>query len=116
MCEDLNISGAIGILSEAVGQYSTDAAPELTTGSSTLGAEFEALQAMDSILNVIQLEEEVCTENLDVTKIELLIETRLDARDAKDWTRADEIRDELCAMGIEIMDGPEGTTWSRVVQ
>jgi len=116
MCEDLNIAGAIGILSEAVGQYSTDAAPELTTGSSTFGAELEALQAMDSILNVIQLEEEVCTENLDVTKIELLIETRLDARDAKDWTRADEIRDELCAMGIEIMDGPEGTTWSRVVQ
>ena len=116
MCEDLNIAGAIGILSEAAGQYSTDVPPDLSIGSSTLGAEFEALQAMDSILNVIQLEEEVCTENLDVTKIESLIEARLDARDSKDWTRADEIRDQLCDLGIEIMDGPHGTTWSRIVR
>lgn len=119
MCDDLNIAGAIGILSEAVGQYSVDVTPEpseLCEGASTLFAELEALQAMDSILGVIQLEEEVCNSNLDVTKIESLIEARLDARGAKDWARADEIRDELCAMGIEIMDGSEGTTWSRVVQ
>jgi cysteinyl-tRNA synthetase len=88
----------------------------LSAGPNTLGAELEALKAMDSILNVIQLEEEVCTENIDVTKIESLIEARLDARDAKDWTRADEIRDQLCELGIEIMDGSDGTTWSRIVQ
>ena len=29
----------------------------------------------------------------------------------KDFKRADEIRDELLAQGVEIKDGPEGTTW-----
>ena len=41
---------------------------------------------------------------------------RLRARAAKEWSTADELRDELLAMGIAIKDGPEGTTWERVVQ
>jgi cysteinyl-tRNA synthetase len=126
MCDDLNIAGAIGILSEAVGNYAIDVVPESVTpestttdsikGKNTLEGELEALQTMDSILGVIYLEEIVSTENLDVSKIESLIEARLDARSAKDWSRADEIRDELIGMGIEIKDGSEGTTWSRIVQ
>ena len=116
MCEDLNIAGAIGILSDAVSQYSTDIIPESSEGRSTLANELEALDAMDSILGVIQLEVEVCTEHVDINRIESLIESRLDARTSKDWSRADDIRDELIDMGIEIMDGPEGTTWSRIVQ
>ena len=116
MCEDLNIAGAIGLLSEVVNQYSTDVVPDSVKGSHTYGDELEALQAIDSILGVIELESCVCTENLDVEKIESLIEARLDARSNQDWSRADEIRDELCAMGIEIKDGSQGTTWSRVLQ
>ena len=116
MCEDLNIAGAIGLLSEAVNHYSTDVVPESVEGSHTLGDELGALQAIDSILGVIKLETCGCTENLDIKKIESLIEARLDARSNKDWSRADEIRDELCAMGIEIKDGSQGTTWSRVLQ
>ncbi len=36
---------------------------------------------------------------------------RTEARRAKDFARADAIRGELQAMGVAIMDGPEGTTW-----
>jgi cysteinyl-tRNA synthetase len=36
------------------------------------------------------------------------------ARKAKDFAEADRIRKELAAEGIEIMDGPEGSTWRRV--
>jgi cysteinyl-tRNA synthetase len=64
----------------------------------------------------MDLEDVICTENIDVPKIESLIEARLAARSSKEWNRADEIRDELCAMGIEINDGPEGTSWSRIVR
>jgi cysteinyl-tRNA synthetase len=116
MCDDLNIAGAIGILSEAVGLYSIDCNPDEGEGPSTFGDELKALHDMDAILGVIELEDEVCTKNLDVSKIESLIEARLDARTNKEWARADELRDELCALGIEIKDGPEGTSWSRVVQ
>jgi cysteinyl-tRNA synthetase len=116
MCDDLNVAGAIGCLSEAVSQYSVDSKPSEGKGESTLADELEALQIMDSVLGVIELESCVCTESIDVTKIDSLIEARLDARTNKDWSRADEIRDELLKLGIAIKDGPEGTTWTRVVQ
>ena len=36
---------------------------------------------------------------------------RAEARKAKDFARADEIRAELKAGGVELMDTPAGTTW-----
>jgi cysteinyl-tRNA synthetase len=40
-----------------------------------------------------------------------LIEARSAARAARDWQRADELREKLAAMGVEVVDGPGGTTW-----
>lgn len=38
-------------------------------------------------------------------------EERNSARKNKQYDRSDEIRKELAAVGIALMDGPEGTTW-----
>ncbi|MAI67140.1 MAG: cysteine--tRNA ligase [Phycisphaerae bacterium] len=116
MCEDLNVSGAIGFLNEAVSAYSVDSAPKSGCGRATLHDEFLALQEIDSILGVLDLTDEACAGDLDVTKIDCLIASRLTAREEKDWARADEIRDELLGLGITIKDGAQGTTWSRTVQ
>ncbi|MDD5759456.1 MAG: cysteine--tRNA ligase [Desulfobulbaceae bacterium] len=43
--------------------------------------------------------------------LQKLIEERLQARAQKDWSRADQIRDDLLAKQIELKDGPHGTTW-----
>lgn len=43
--------------------------------------------------------------------IELLIELRAEARKAKDYARADAIRQRLASLGIILEDGPNGTTW-----
>ena len=43
--------------------------------------------------------------------IDQLIEERRAARAARDFKRADEIRDQLAAMGVAIEDGPQGTRW-----
>jgi cysteinyl-tRNA synthetase len=43
--------------------------------------------------------------------IEALIQARNDARKAKNWARADEIRDELAARGIVLKDTPDGVRW-----
>ena len=44
-------------------------------------------------------------------KVEALLAERIEARKAKDWATADRIRDELNALNVVVMDGPEGATW-----
>ena len=51
-------------------------------------------------------------ENLDA-EIEKMIEERQAARKARDFKRADEIRDELLAQGIILEDTREGVKWKR---
>jgi cyanophycinase-like exopeptidase len=43
-----------------------------------------------------------------------LLELRGRARDARDWTTADLIRDRLVGAGVEVRDGPAGSTWDLV--
>jgi len=42
----------------------------------------------------------------------LVIELRAQARNNKDWSTADLIRDQLKEAGIQLKDGPEGTSYS----
>ncbi|MCW8385322.1 cysteine--tRNA ligase [Fluoribacter dumoffii] len=50
----------------------------------------------------------------DKTEIEELIAERLQARADKNWGRADQIRADLLKRGIELEDGPNGTTWRKM--
>ncbi|MFC6440486.1 cysteine--tRNA ligase [Bowmanella sp. JS7-9] len=52
-------------------------------------------------------------DDVDVANIERLIQVRNEARSSKDWAAADKARDELTAMGIVLLDGPQGTTWRK---
>jgi cysteinyl-tRNA synthetase len=45
--------------------------------------------------------------------IELLIALRNEARAAKDWARADQVRVGLAELGVVLEDGPGGTRWVR---
>ena len=45
--------------------------------------------------------------------IEEQIEARKAAKKAKNFAQADQIRDELSAKGVILVDTPQGTTWSR---
>ena len=44
--------------------------------------------------------------------VSLLIQLRKEARDNKDFATSDQIRDQLAALGIQLKDGKEGTTYS----
>ena len=44
-------------------------------------------------------------------KVEALLQTRIEARAAKDWATADRIRDELNALNVVVMDSADGATW-----
>ncbi len=67
------------------------------------------------IFDVLGLEEKI--ENVSNSDklsgvVELLIQLRKDARDNRDFDTSDKIRDQLSAMGIQLKDGKEGTTFS----
>ncbi len=47
-------------------------------------------------------------------KVEALISDRAAAKAAKDWGKADSIRDELTALGVALKDSKEGTSWSLI--
>jgi cysteinyl-tRNA synthetase len=50
----------------------------------------------------------------EAQRIDELVAARVAARKAKNFAEADRIRQELAAEDIEIMDGPDGSTWRRV--
>ena len=47
-------------------------------------------------------------------EIDALVAARTEAKKAKNFAEADRIRDELKAMGIEIIDTPQGAKWRKV--
>ncbi|WP_262695034.1 cysteine--tRNA ligase [Kordiimonas aquimaris] len=52
-------------------------------------------------------------ESIDVDEVEGLIEDRLKARQNKDFSESDRIRDRLAEMGVLLEDGPSGTSWRK---
>lgn len=72
-----------------------------------------SLRAAGSLLGLLQHDPHVWFQGDGDEAIDALIEDRNAARAAKDFARADEIRDELDAQGIVLEDGAGGTTWRR---
>jgi cysteinyl-tRNA synthetase len=50
-------------------------------------------------------------KGISAADVETKIAERAAARAAKDFAKSDELRDALKAIGVELMDGPSGTTW-----
>jgi cysteinyl-tRNA synthetase len=53
-------------------------------------------------------------KSIDPAVIDALINDRVAARKAKDFKKADEIRDKLKSLNVQIEDRPEGTTWKFI--
>lgn len=51
------------------------------------------------------------SHQIDAEEVEQLIQERIDAKLAKNYSRADEIREQLKAQGVVLEDSREGTTW-----
>ena len=51
--------------------------------------------------------------SLEQADIESKIQARNQAKADKNWALADKIRAELSEQGVQLEDGPQGTTWRR---
>ena len=75
----------------------------------------KTLDMLNELTAVLNIAMNSNVENMDdIAKIEDLIEQRALAKKEKNFARADEIRNELMQMGIEIKDTRQGTQWSRI--
>lgn len=72
-------------------------------------------QVFDDMADIIGILEAPAERDMkEDAAVAALIEERRAARKAKNWVRADEIRDELKAKGILLEDSAAGTRWKRV--
>jgi len=111
LCDDLNTSKALAEINEIVKKLSlstklnekTKFKTELLAAAQVFGI---LQHSPKKWLGIGQIQ-----DNLDSTFIENLINQRNQARLSKDFNKADEIRDKLTEIGVEIEDTPNGTIW-----
>ncbi|MDB6030805.1 MAG: cysS [Verrucomicrobiales bacterium] len=108
MDEDLNVSGAWGVIFEWVRETNKLlASGQITAAKAAAG--LAAWSRIDSVFGLgFKAEAEAPPE------IQQLLEERLAARKAKDFKRADALRDELKVKGWVIEDTPKGARLKRV--
>lgn len=113
MDDDLNVPEAMAVLFELVRELNK-AKEQESQQASTLAYTLKALAA---VLGILQQEPEQFLQgdsnDDEVAQIEALIAKRAEARANKDWAAADEARDALAALNVELEDGANGTTWRK---
>ena len=107
MDDDLNTADAISVIFELV--RAINIAVEKAPTKALAQACLDMLHEFTDVLGLLYNKKE---ESLDET-VEAMIQARQAARKAKNFAEADRIRDELKAMGITLMDTPQGVKWSK---
>ena len=124
MDDDFNTALAIGHMFDAVRAINRILAEEKTLQGrlqEILGRGRDDLLRLGEVLGLFisepsawlarSAQEGLSESGLSAEEIESLILERREARANKDFARSDQIRDDLAAKGIQLLDGPEGTTW-----
>ena len=108
MDDDLNTADAIGVLFDYARAVNT-----FVSEPRSREALDKAAQLFDDITKVLGILQHQKTDEFPAEALALL-EERAVVRKAKDWARADAIRDELKAMGFAVEDSKEGAKLKRL--
>jgi cysteinyl-tRNA synthetase len=119
MCDDLNTPQALAVAHEGV-KLLHGIGDDLNAASARSAQRW--LEQTNALLGIVWSEydgdgppaDDAADDPL-AEKVDALIEERTQARADGNYDRADAIRDELDAMGIEVMDSSEGTTWRKKI-
>jgi cysteinyl-tRNA synthetase len=116
LADDLNASAALAAVFRLVKEVNV-AIEGGRLGHGDRQRVLDALAAVDTVFGVFdaaawrEVEEPTGTADEEVTR---LVEERREAREARDFQRADALRDRLLAQGIVLEDTPAGTRWKRL--
>lgn len=111
LLDDLNTPKALAVLFELAKQANT------ATDPGTRAQLKAALIGAGRMIGILEMDPEAwfagggAASHIDGEEIERLIAARNAARKEKNFAEADRIRGELAAQGIQIEDGPQGTSW-----
>lgn len=121
MCDDFNSAGAVSVLFSLAREINKAVNLETAEGNAQALALATLLKDLAQPLNILQLNPTDFlqakvgeTTGLSDSEIEAFIEARKQAKADKDFAKADQIRNDLKAQGVELEDGKNGTTWRRV--
>ncbi len=105
--DDLNISEAMAALFELISYYYDNKASAVRENIPEI---LSFLEKADSVLGFIK------TESKDTLspEEEKLLQERADAKQNKDYARADAVRARLLELGIEVRDTKDGVVWKRI--
>jgi cysteinyl-tRNA synthetase len=107
MDDDLNMAPALAALFEFAREINRAMDRRGLSASDKEKVE-EGLRELNSVLGILDLEPSKLADD-----VEELIKKREEARKKKDWAAADGIRQELKALGIEVIDTKEGPVWRK---
>jgi len=106
---DLNISEGLAAVFEFVREGNS--LLEQGVGSEGASVLYNTLTEFDSVLGL--LDSRSADDSLP-DDIQALVDAREEARQQKDWAKADQIRDQLQEAGFIVEDTPDGSRWKRV--
>ena len=121
MGDDFNSAGAVSVLFSLAREINKAVNLETDEGNAQALALATLLKDLAQPLNILQLNPTDFlqarvgeADGLSDADIQAQIDARKQAKADKDFAKADQIRHDLKAQGIELEDGKNGTTWRRV--
>jgi cysteinyl-tRNA synthetase len=116
LCNDLSTTEAMSELASLRDQLRALLNDPAST-TDQIGILRDALVQAGAILGFLQQDPDAWFEggadDAFKEKVEGLIAARAQARKAKDFAAADRLRDEIAALGVEVLDGKDGATWRK---
>ncbi|WGE89798.1 cysteine--tRNA ligase [Actinobacillus arthritidis] len=113
MDDDFNTPGALAVLFEIAREVNKLKTEDMAKANGLA----VCLKELVAVLGLLYQDPEAFLQgdanNDEVAEIEALIKQRNEAKAAKNWAVADEVRDKLKAMNIVLEDTPNGTTWRK---
>jgi cysteinyl-tRNA synthetase len=111
MDDDLNTADALAAVFDLVRFANTAAA----TAGIDAGSLQQAAQQMTTLLAVLGLDPQAKKENTDIPEtVSQLVAARNEAKAARDFARADALRDQIQQLGFTVADTPQGPKVSRL--